>query len=81
MTANPPKARRVTLSVLGKSCGSCVRHIRATLDELGGAEAAHVHLAAREVTVSFNPQKTGVDAIVRAIRKSGYAAAAPNEQE
>lgn len=81
MSANLPKASRVTLSVLGMSCGSCVRHIRKALDELGGVEAAHVHLAAREVTVSFDPQKTGVDAIVRAIRKSGYAAEAPSERE
>lgn len=81
MTANSPKARRVTLSVAGMSCGSCVRHIRKALDELGGVEASDVNLAAREVTVSFDPQKTGVRAIVRAIRESGYAAEAPSEQE
>ena len=81
MTANSPKARRVTLSVSGMSCGSCVRHIRKALDELGGVEASDVHLAAREVTVSFDPQKTGVRAIVRAIQESGYATEVPSEQE
>jgi copper chaperone CopZ len=76
-----PVVKSVTVPVSGMSCGSCARHIRRAIDELGGVEASDVHLAAREVTVSFDPQKTGVDAIVRAIQKSGYAAEAPNEQE
>ena len=76
-----PVVKSVTVPVSGMSCGSCVRHIRRALDELGGVEASDVNLAAREVTVSFDPQKTGVGAIVRAIRESGYAAEAPSEQE
>ena len=81
MTANSPKASRVTLSVSGMSCGSCARHIRKALDELDGVEASEVNLAAREVTVSFDPQVTGVEAIASAIRKSGYAAETPSAPE
>lgn len=81
MRANLPEAKRVTVHVSEMSCGSCVRHIRKALDELGGVEALDVNLAAREVTVVFDPAITGVEPIVSAIRKSGYAAEAPNEQE
>lgn len=76
-----PVVKSVTVSVSGMSCGSCVRHIQKALEELGGVEASEVNLAAREVTVSFDPQKAGVRAIVRAIRESGYAAEAPSERE
>jgi copper chaperone CopZ len=76
-----PVVKSVTVPVSGMSCGSCARHIRKALDELDGVEASDVHLAAREVTVSFDPQKTGVRAIVRAIQESGYATEVPSEQE
>lgn len=76
-----PVVKSVTVSVSGMSCGSCVRHIQKALEELGGVEASEVNLAAREVTVSFDPQVTGVEPIVSAIRKSGYAAEIPSAPE
>lgn len=81
MRANLPAAKRVTFRVSGMSCGSCVRHIRKALNELAGVNSSDVNLTAREVTIVFDPAMTGVEAIASAIRKSGYAAEAPNEHK
>ena len=81
MTMHTTTFRDVTIPVEGMSCGSCVRHIRRALDEHPGVKTAEVNLAEREVTVCFNPERTGVAAIVETIRNSGYRALMPEEQE
>ena len=77
MQTNTAAFKNVTIPVAGMSCGSCVRHIRTALDQQPGVKTAEVNLAAGEVTVCFNPELTKVEAIVEAIRKSGYQAAVP----
>ncbi len=78
---SPSSVERVTLPVFGVSCISCIRHIRKALDEVSGVESADVNLARREVTVLFDPETTGVDGIVSAIQRSGYAVEAPKALE
>ena len=77
MQSNSAAFQNVTIQVAGMSCGSCVRHIRTALDQQPGVNTAEVNLPAGEVTVRFNPEATKVEAIVEAIRKSGYQAALP----
>ena len=77
MQSNTKPFNKVTISVAGMSCGSCVRHIRTALEQQSGVKTAEVDLAAGEVTVCFNPELTKVEAIVEAIRKGGYQAAVP----
>jgi copper chaperone CopZ len=77
MKSNTAAFKNVTIPVAGMSCGSCVRHIRTALDQQPGVKTGEVNLADGEVTVCFNPELTTVEAIVEAIRKSGYRAAVP----
>ena len=75
MQSNTAAFKDVTIPVAGMSCESCVRRIRAALDQQPGVKTADVNLATSEVTVCFNPKLKKVEAIVEAIRKSGYQAA------
>jgi Cu+-exporting ATPase len=81
MQTNTAAFKNVTIPVAGMSCGSCVRHIRAALDQPPGVKNAEIDLAAGEVTVRFNPELTNVEALVEAIRKSGYQAALPETRD
>jgi copper chaperone CopZ len=67
----------VTFPVQGMSCGSCARHIQAALDGNTGVKTVDVNLAARDVTVTYNPQTTEPAAIAEAIRNSGYKPGSP----
>lgn len=71
----------ITIPVGGMSCGSCVRHIRAALDENPGVKDVEVNLAQGEATVLFDPEATGVEAIIRTIRKIGYRAETPSNSD
>jgi copper chaperone CopZ len=81
MQTNTAAFKNVTIPVAGMSCGSCVRHIRTALDQQPGVKTAEVNLAAGEVTVCFNPEFANVEALVQAIRKSGYQAALPQTRD
>ena len=80
MQTNTAAFKNATIPVTGMSCGSCVRRIRAALDQQPGVKTAEVNLARSEVTVCFDPELTKVAAIVEAIRKSGYRADLPQSE-
>ena len=80
MQSNTAAFKDVTIPVAGMSCGSCVRRIRTALNQQTGVRTAEVDLAAGEVKVCFDPELTKVDAIVEAIRKSGYLADVPQSE-
>ena len=69
-----------TFPVQGMSCGSCIRHIKAALALDAGIKAVEVDLAAKAVTVSYDPRITRVDAIGDAIRQSGYTPGPPKTE-
>ncbi len=71
----------VTFPVRGMSCGSCVRHLHAALENKPGIKTVEVNLAAGEVTISFNPQTTAPNAIAAWIRESGYQPGIPREEQ
>jgi copper chaperone len=64
------------LVVEGMTCGSCVRHVRAALDEVDGVRAVDVNLAKGQVTVQHEANAS-VGQMVDALRDAGYDSA-PN---
>jgi len=63
---------RVTLSVGGMSCASCVANIETALKSLDGVAGANVNFALERATVEFDPDRVGLSDFKRAISAAGY---------
>jgi copper chaperone CopZ len=66
---------KITLAVTGMSCGGCVGSVQRALQSQPGVASAAVSLALKNATVEFDPATTSPDALVEAVRATGYAAA------
>ncbi|MBI9103983.1 MAG: heavy metal translocating P-type ATPase [Spirochaetales bacterium] len=71
----------VQLNVQGMTCASCVAHVEKGIKKNNGIEMAAVNLATEKATVSFNPEETDIDKIIRSIVDAGYSAVLPDEKE
>jgi len=67
----------LTLPVLGMTCASCQQHVEQALRSTAGVESAHVDLMANRAQVDYDPAIVAPDALVEAIRASGYDAVLP----
>ncbi|HEX7242176.1 MAG TPA: heavy metal translocating P-type ATPase [Longimicrobiaceae bacterium] len=67
-------ADRVTIPVSGMTCAACSGRVQRTLEKQPGVAAAAVNLMTRNATVEFDPAATTPDALVEAIRATGYGA-------
>jgi len=66
---------QVTLSVPDISCAHCKNSIEGALAPLDGVEEATVSIPDRNVSVTFDPDRTDLDTIVEAIDGQGYTVA------
>src|SRR5437588_12342604 len=67
----------VTINVDGMSCAACQAHVQRALERTAGVEKASVNLMTGEANVAFDPDTTAPDALVDAIRGTGYEARLP----
>ena len=63
---------QVSLPVTGMSCANCAGAIERSLRKLAGVSAAHVDLALERLTVTYQPDRLGLPAIIDRVRKAGY---------
>ena len=71
-------AERRTLPVRGMHCAACVGKVERALTGVPGVETAAVNLATEQASVAFDPARTSVPALQRAVAAAGYdLAAAP----
>ena len=68
------RSERVALSVGGMTCPHCPPAVEKALKSVDGVRKAHVNLAGATAHVEFDPSRTKVADLLRAIRSSGYAA-------
>ncbi|HYV97847.1 MAG TPA: heavy metal translocating P-type ATPase [Gemmatimonadaceae bacterium] len=61
----------------GMTCASCQARVQKTLAAQPGVEDATVNLLMHNATVAYDPLITGPDALIGAIRKTGYEASLP----
>lgn len=73
------KKAQATLDVQGMTCDNCRRHVEEALKGVPGVSAASVDLLFRRAKVSYDAEKTSLDAMVRAVEEAGYSASAKEE--
>jgi len=62
----------IVLQVEGMSCGHCKASVEKALKALPGVADATVNLEAKNVTVQYDNNVVGVDAMKKAIEDDGY---------
>ena len=72
-TAPEPAVERVDLAVTGMTCAACARRIEQKLSKAPGVRRAAVNFATSRATVEYDPDRTGVPALVEAVEDAGYA--------
>ena len=65
---------KVTIPVSGMTCAACSGRVQRALEKQPGVQQAAVNLMLRNATVDFDPASTSADALVDAIRATGYGA-------
>ncbi len=57
-------------------CANCVSTIERNLKKVNGVQSAVVNLASERATVQFDPELTGLDAMIARVQRAGYGIAA-----
>lgn len=60
------------INVDGMTCNHCKMSVEKALTNLAGVTKAEVNLAAKNVTVTFEPGKVDITAMKNAITRAGY---------
>ncbi len=69
----PENDERLTLSIAGMTCASCVAHVEKALKSVEGVDEATVNLATERATVDFSPATTGIADLRHAVEDAGYS--------
>lgn len=63
-----------TINVKGMSCMHCERRLESALKEIKGVKKVKADHTAGILEVEYNEKKTDLDAIINAVRETGYEA-------
>ncbi len=63
---------QVDLPLVGMDCVSCATNIEQYVADVSGVESVHVNYALGNAQVIYDPQQTDLQAIIQAIKSSGY---------
>jgi copper chaperone len=74
--ANTPPVHTTRLSIVGMSCGACVRHLTAALNEVTGVVHVDVDLSKNEAVVDNLVDRVNETDLIAAINNAGYQASA-----
>ena len=72
--------KTVKLKITGLTCAGCSNHVTTTLKALDGVVEQQVEYPGDVATIKYNPAKTSVADIIKAIEKIGYKAVAVSEK-
>jgi Cu+-exporting ATPase len=67
-------AEKTTINVSGMTCAACSARVQRALEKTAGVENAAVDLMTATASVAYDPQVTGIDALIERIRATGYGA-------
>ena len=64
--------KKITLPITGMTCANCAANIERGVKKLDGVAEVNVNFASEKAAVAFDPQKLGVEDLVKKIEKTGY---------
>lgn len=64
--------RSIALSVPGMNCATCPITVKKALTQVPGVTKTDINLDKREAKVTFDDEKTNIEALTRATRDAGY---------
>src|SRR5574338_752463 len=73
------ETQKVEFPVTGMHCAACQGRVQRALEQAPGVASAAVNLMTNSATVTFDPAATSTDALVHAVRETGYGAEPPDE--
>jgi Cu+-exporting ATPase len=65
-------SKSLTLPITGMTCANCVASVERNLKKVDGVSFVSVNLASERATVTFDPAKTGQQALVERVQRAGY---------
>jgi len=71
----------VTFPVSGMTCAACSARVQRALEREQGVDTAHVNLLLENATVEYDPTSTDPKRLLDAVRKTGYGAALPVDDQ
>ena len=71
----------VTFPVSGMTCAACSARVQRALQREQGVDTAHVNLLLENATVEYDPASTDPKRLLDAVRKTGYGAALPVDDQ
>ncbi len=77
----PSAGGHVVIPVEGMTCAACQGRVQRTLQKTAGVVGASVNLMMHNATVDYDPATTTPEALVEAIRRTGYEASLPRFEE
>jgi Cu+-exporting ATPase len=80
LTAPPVPGERITIPVTGMTCAACQAGVQKALQRTPGVQDAAVNLMTGSAAVTFDPAATSPQALVEAIRETGYGAELPRPE-
>ena len=81
MATTQTSLEQCTIPVSGMTCAACSARIQRTLERREGVSAANVNLMTGSATVSYDPAAVSPEALVGAIRATGYGAELPRPDD
>jgi Cu+-exporting ATPase len=70
-----------TFAVTGMSCAACQSFVQKRLEQQPGVARASVNLLLHEASVAYDPAATSLEALLGAVRSSGYGAEMPDASQ
>jgi Cu+-exporting ATPase len=64
--------KKITLPLTGMTCANCAANIERGVKKLDGVAEVSVNFASEKAAVAFDPQKLGVEDLIKKIEKTGY---------
>lgn len=64
--------KQITMPVMGMTCANCVAAVERNAKKIEGVSDAVVNFGTERVTVSYDPAKTSLQAVIDRIGKAGY---------
>src|SRR6266540_2633039 len=68
-------ANMLTLAIENMHCGGCLRSVEQAALGVPGVETARASLAAKRVSIVYDPSRAGAVELIAALKRAGFAAA------